>query len=250
MNGKGHGQLRRSQVITTFGPGALIDLPNDSAIVGGLDTWGSVTNSGKYRRAAPLGQADVHDRRSQPASLRPTAGAGELAGSTARNRRVAIPRVVRGAGVRCRPRRRHSFEHALAAHGSAHRPHQRALRQEAGCCHAVRPRLLEGPRRRHRLVPVRPRAGRSLSPAAMARRAWYERRPGRADRALRVRQVAAHARGGRLRELSAGSVPGRETLAGAPCERGVPRAQPAVDPHRLERLVPAGGQCAVPARSR
>ena len=44
MNGKGHGQLRRSQVITTFGPGALIDLPKDSAIVGGLDTWGSETN--------------------------------------------------------------------------------------------------------------------------------------------------------------------------------------------------------------
>ena len=44
MNGKGHGQLRRSQVITTFGPGALIDLPNDSAIVGGLDTWGSETS--------------------------------------------------------------------------------------------------------------------------------------------------------------------------------------------------------------
>ena len=40
MSEKGHGQLRRSQVITTFGPGALIDLPNDSAIVGGLDTWG------------------------------------------------------------------------------------------------------------------------------------------------------------------------------------------------------------------
>ena len=40
MSGKAHGQLRRSQVITTFGPGALIDLPNDSAIVGGLDTWG------------------------------------------------------------------------------------------------------------------------------------------------------------------------------------------------------------------
>ena len=41
MSGKAHGQLRRSQVITTFGPGALIDLPHDSAIVGGLDTWGS-----------------------------------------------------------------------------------------------------------------------------------------------------------------------------------------------------------------
>ena len=42
MNGKAHGQVRRSQVITTFGPGALIDLPDDSAIVGGLDTWGAV----------------------------------------------------------------------------------------------------------------------------------------------------------------------------------------------------------------
>ena len=36
---RGHGQLRRSQVITTYGPGALIDLPKDSAIVGGLETW-------------------------------------------------------------------------------------------------------------------------------------------------------------------------------------------------------------------
>ena len=44
MNGRASGQLRRSQVITTFGPGALIDLPNDSAIVGGLDTWGSETS--------------------------------------------------------------------------------------------------------------------------------------------------------------------------------------------------------------
>ena len=44
MNGKAHGQLRRSQVITTFGPGALIDLPEESAIVGGLDTWGSETD--------------------------------------------------------------------------------------------------------------------------------------------------------------------------------------------------------------
>jgi len=39
MSRKAHGQLRRGQVITTYGPGALIDLPNHSAIVGGLDTW-------------------------------------------------------------------------------------------------------------------------------------------------------------------------------------------------------------------
>lgn len=39
MSRKAHGQLRRGQVITTYGPGALIDLPKYSAIVGGLDTW-------------------------------------------------------------------------------------------------------------------------------------------------------------------------------------------------------------------
>ena len=39
MNGNERGQIRRSQVITTFGPGALIDLPKHSAIVGGLETW-------------------------------------------------------------------------------------------------------------------------------------------------------------------------------------------------------------------
>lgn len=39
MTRKAHGQIRRGQVITTYGPGALIDLPRHSAIIGGLDTW-------------------------------------------------------------------------------------------------------------------------------------------------------------------------------------------------------------------
>jgi hypothetical protein len=34
-----HGQIRQSQIVTTFGPGALLDLPNYSVIVGGLDDW-------------------------------------------------------------------------------------------------------------------------------------------------------------------------------------------------------------------
>lgn len=38
------GQLRRSQVITTYGPGALIDLPHDAGIIGGLDFWGAKTD--------------------------------------------------------------------------------------------------------------------------------------------------------------------------------------------------------------
>jgi MrfA Zn-binding domain len=41
---KAHGQVRRGQVITTYGPGALIDLPRHSAIVGGLDTWPNISD--------------------------------------------------------------------------------------------------------------------------------------------------------------------------------------------------------------
>ena len=36
---KAHGHIRRGQVVTTWGPGALIDLPLHSAIMGGLNTW-------------------------------------------------------------------------------------------------------------------------------------------------------------------------------------------------------------------
>jgi hypothetical protein len=38
-----HGQLRRSQVVTTFGPGSLLDLPLQSVLVGGLDDWKGVS---------------------------------------------------------------------------------------------------------------------------------------------------------------------------------------------------------------
>ena len=34
-----HGQIRLGQIINIFGPGALMDLPQHAAIVGGLDTW-------------------------------------------------------------------------------------------------------------------------------------------------------------------------------------------------------------------
>jgi hypothetical protein len=38
-NARPHGQVRHSQVVTTFGPGSLLDLPTQSVIVGGLETW-------------------------------------------------------------------------------------------------------------------------------------------------------------------------------------------------------------------
>lgn len=33
------GHIRQSQVVTTWGPGAMIDLPDQSALIGGLDFW-------------------------------------------------------------------------------------------------------------------------------------------------------------------------------------------------------------------
>jgi hypothetical protein len=32
-----NGQIRQSQIVTTFGPGAIVDLPDHAVIVGGLD---------------------------------------------------------------------------------------------------------------------------------------------------------------------------------------------------------------------
>jgi Domain of unknown function (DUF1998) len=36
---KPHGEIRQSQVVMTFGPGAMLDLPNHSVLVAGLDFW-------------------------------------------------------------------------------------------------------------------------------------------------------------------------------------------------------------------
>jgi hypothetical protein len=39
MTMRAHGQVRQSQIITTWGPGALLDLPRYAAIIGGLECW-------------------------------------------------------------------------------------------------------------------------------------------------------------------------------------------------------------------
>ena len=77
----------------------------------------------------PLGQARVHSRDSRPEALRLTAGAEGLAGPAAGDRRVALPRVVRGTGVRFRRRVRR----ALAVHGSTFRPMRGSLRWSRSC---------------------------------------------------------------------------------------------------------------------
>jgi hypothetical protein len=36
---KPQGEIRQSQLITTFGPGSMVDLPNYSVLIAGLDDW-------------------------------------------------------------------------------------------------------------------------------------------------------------------------------------------------------------------
>jgi hypothetical protein len=36
---KPHGEIRQSQLVTTFGPGSMVDLPNHSVLIAGLDFW-------------------------------------------------------------------------------------------------------------------------------------------------------------------------------------------------------------------
>src|SRR5207247_43117 len=49
-NAQLHGQVRHSQVVTTFGPGSLLDLPTHSVIVGSLDHWIGVGEEGHQPR--------------------------------------------------------------------------------------------------------------------------------------------------------------------------------------------------------
>lgn len=41
---KAPGQIRQSQLITSFGPGAMVDLPDYSVLIGGLETWRGIEN--------------------------------------------------------------------------------------------------------------------------------------------------------------------------------------------------------------
>jgi hypothetical protein len=43
---------RQSQIITTFGPGAMIDLPTRSVLIGGLDRWKIGSDATKGGRRA------------------------------------------------------------------------------------------------------------------------------------------------------------------------------------------------------
>ena len=75
---KPHGEIRQSQLVTTFGPGSMVDLPDYSVLIAGLDAWtagGEPISEPRLSRklAAVLGVPSVDLRTPPPADDDPTA---------------------------------------------------------------------------------------------------------------------------------------------------------------------------------
>lgn len=80
-----HGELRQSQVIGTYGPGSLLDLPNHSVLVGGLDGWfpqggERVTEPRLVAKIKPLLGISELELRSPPVELEGYGGHGPPTG--------------------------------------------------------------------------------------------------------------------------------------------------------------------------
>ncbi len=55
------GEIRQSQILSTFGPGSMVDLPNASVLIGGLNRW-KFNHAGKREIIEDrLGQK-IHER--------------------------------------------------------------------------------------------------------------------------------------------------------------------------------------------
>lgn len=74
------GDIRQSQLVTTFGPGSMVDLPNYSVLIAGLDAWtpgGETISEPRLSRklATVLGVPSIELRTPPPADDDPTAPA-------------------------------------------------------------------------------------------------------------------------------------------------------------------------------
>ena len=184
---KPHGQVRRSQVITTWGPGALIDLPRHSAIVGGLDTWPKIDKleeiiEPRLTRKLALMTGVPNPRLYAPPADTAAPGEPQLG--------IGVWRFPEWFVVQEDGRRRGRGDVAPAGASQGAR-RQGPVRRPAGRADPLRPRLPARPRRRSRLAPLRARHGDACN-----RQLWLDERGTGGDladlrRALRVRQAAA-----------------------------------------------------------
>ena len=248
-NKKPHGQVRQSQVVTTFGPGSMFDLPNHSVIVGGLDYWTKGDEVLEPRLVAKLKEllqiptlalhAPPPDNE-DPTSTQKTGitcwqfpewfiTQGALAtesGRSTRSRRL-IPRSSLSKG--------------------------KFIDQNKKSQPVVPVRFVQGlpqgPHRRHRLVLLRPPGDDRLPPRPLDRRTRDQRRPVRGLGPLRVQGRAADHRGDQARHARPRPLRRLAALARASHLRAVRRAEPAAGPHGEQRLLPADDERHLAPRS-
>ena len=159
-NKKPHGQVRQSQVVTTFGPGSMFDLPNHSVIVGGLEYWTKGDEILEPRLVAKLKELlqipEPRAPRSAARQRRPDLDPEDG------HHLLAVPGVVHhpggpGHGIRAIDPLAPADPPVVAVEGQVHRPQQEVAAGRPG---PLRAGLPQGAYRGHRLVLLRPRGRR------------------------------------------------------------------------------------------
>jgi hypothetical protein len=197
---KPHGQVRQSQVVTTFGPGALLDLPRHSVIVGGLDHWGPPGN-------------EVHEPR--------------LAAKLSRNlERDEVRLFARPWMTRTRQHRRTGSPRGSSPSGSTRRM---SSRRAVHCAHVLVPRkalsrgrYFDDDRRWRTVVPIRfVRACRKGHIGDIDWRAFVHNGPTPCRRGLRIDErgtsgdlgeIAVRCECGATRPISDAATPAKRAL--------------------------------------
>ena len=241
---KAHEQIRRSQVITTYGPGALIDLPHHSAIIGGLDTWPGPASLEELEEPRL-----VEKLRIMTGVTNPRLDAPPLDSNDPREPPIGI----------CAWRFPEWFVVQDEAGTEGHARSRRLVHRMA----LDRGRFDGHPVVATRFVRACPRGHvddvdwrwfvRGNDDRCM-RQLWLDERgtsgdPFGPDRPLRVRQAAEHVRCHADRAESPRYMPRRAAVARTARQRRLHAAQPPAYPDGVERLLPAGPERALIARS-
>ena len=190
---------RLSNLVGTFGPGAMLDLPTRSVLVGGLERWEMRQNAFKPieepRLARMIERTLKATDRLDPAcslSLRTPPLAPDLYNTEPPGVAVTVFPTwfvceAEAAEAGGREIRRRRPGEVVGARSSGRSPALCAGKRQKGRCdaHSVRCRLRKGPFAGHRLAPGR--AWRREQPRAdVARRDGDERRPARHTGGVRL----------------------------------------------------------------
>ena len=253
---KPQGQIRQSQIVTTFGPGAMVDLPKHSVLVAGLDYWSKGGDEIiEPRLTEQAGHGASASRRSGSTRRRRTRD--DPTAALDRHRLLPVPGVVHHPG-----RRVGRSEILASARGML--VHRKAL---------TNGKFLDRNEEARRSFPVRfVRAcryghigdinwyyfvhGGDSDCAAQRRQLWIDERGtsgdlsevwircecGKAERNMSQATLATKTPARALRRLAA--------LARAVHQGTVRRAESAADPHGQQRLFPAVDERHLAARPR